>query len=192
MLLSALGRINLFNPGSQQSWQGSRNTRILLPRDNFSTNLHFCYCPPFPDGHPASPAHSFCGAALPLFYPTSSLTSLFCSHSTHFPNLCLVSFFFLIALNMSLYISQQQIYLNVSMLLLSRSDCALPFQPPSESHVPLPRAPQHVWITRKFEENKNKSDSGLPGKASGKQKNTSKNNQEEKFCQKTHTVLFLS
>lgn len=78
-------------------------------------------------------------------------------------------FFFLIALNMSLYISQQQIYLNVSMLLLSRSDCALPFQPPSESHVPLPRAPQHVWITRKFEENKNKSDSeGKPLACLGK------------------------
>lgn len=70
---------------------------------------------------------------------------------------------------MSLYISQQQIYLNVSMLLLSRSDCALPFQPPSESHVPLPRAPQHVWITRKFEENKNKSDSkGRPLACLGK------------------------
>lgn len=94
MLLSAPGSTNLFNPGSQQSWQGSRNARILLPRDNFSTNLHFCYCLSLPDGHPGSPAHSFCGAALPLFYPASSLTSLFCSHSTHFPNLCLVSFFF--------------------------------------------------------------------------------------------------
>lgn len=94
MLLSAPGSTNLFNPGSQQSWQGSRNTRILLPRDNSSTNLHFCYCLPLPDGHPGSPEHSFCGAALPLFYPASSLTSLFCSHSTHFPNLCLVSLFF--------------------------------------------------------------------------------------------------
>lgn len=58
---------------------------------------------------------------------------------------------------MSLYITQQQIYLNVSMLLLSRSDCALQFKPASESRVPLPSAPQHVWIIRKFEENKNES-----------------------------------
>lgn len=145
------GRTDLFSIlAASRVGRGSRNTKIPLPRDNFSTNLHFCYClPPFSDGHPGPPANSFCGAALPLFYPASSLTSLFCSHSTHFPNLCLVSPFifvvFLIALNMSLYISQQQIYLNVSMLLLSRSECALPFQPPSESHAPLPRAPQNVF-----------------------------------------------
>lgn len=42
---------------------------------------------------------------------------------------------------MSLYITQQQIYLNVSMLLLSRSGCMLQFKPVSGSHALLPDAP---------------------------------------------------
>lgn len=60
--------------------------------------------------------------------------------------------FFLIALNMSLCITQQQIYLNVSMLLLSRSECALQFKPASES-----RSSSQCWIIRNFGEIKNQS-----------------------------------
>jgi len=152
------GSINLFNPCNQQCWQRSRNTRLLLPRDNFSTHLCFCCCLSLPDGHPGSPIQSFFGVALPslLSNVLSNIYVLFPFQS--FPKFVLF-LFFLIALNMSLYITQQQIYLNVSMLLLSRSDCALPFKPASESCAPLPSAPQHAWIIRKFEENKNKSNS---------------------------------
>lgn len=97
--------------------------------------------------HPSWWISCFSSTLLLWTGPPSPLSEVLCNISALFPFQSFpkfgpfLFFFFLIALNMSLYITQQQIYLNVSMLLLSRSGCMLQFKPVSGSHALLPDAP---------------------------------------------------